>query len=270
MITYSISNQYLEYSKSIHTAGSHRNICASINLFNTFFKNNHIEHIKLIHLHNFFQQILVKSSIYQARIHRINLSGFFQWLVDMEILENNLIRKIKPFKIPQKQSLFVTENELFELLPYVKDELIIKAVRIAFYTGMRQMEILTLKWEQIYDNIIHLDNQTHITKSKKTRTIPISSKISDIFQHPKTGFIFPQTKNYPYLVSKHFKRAVIKSKLNPQLHFHNLRSGFATRAVSVGISMPVLQKLMGHSDIKTTMIYASVQDNLLTDAINMM
>lgn len=270
MITYSISNNYLEYSKSIHTVGSHRNICATINLFNTFFKNNHVEHIKLIHLYNFFQQILSKNGIYQARIHRINLSGFFQWMVDMEILETNIVRKIKPFKIPQKQSLYVTENELLELLPYIKDEQIKMAVRIAFYTGMRQMEILTLRWEQIHDNIIHLDNQTHITKSKQIRNIPISPKIQDIFQHPKTGFIFPQTKNYPFLVSKHFKRAIKKSKLNPKLHFHNLRSGFATRAVQVGIAIPVLQKLMGHADIKTTMIYASVQDNLLTDAINML
>lgn len=227
-----------------------------------------MEHIKLIQLHSFFQQILSNSSIYRARTHKINLSGFYQWMVDMEILETNIVRKIKPFKIPQKDSLYVTELELLELLPFIKDDMINKAVRIAFYTGMRQMEILTLRWEQIYDGIIHLDNQTHITKSKKTRTIPISSKISDIFQHPKTGFIFPQTKNYPYLVSKHFKRAIKKAGLNPSLHFHNLRSGFATRAVQVGIAIPVLQRLLGHANIQTTMIYAHVQDNLLSDAIN--
>lgn len=49
---------------------------------------------------------------------------------------------------------------------------------------------------------------------------------------------------------------------------HTLRHTFASHLVMRGVDLPTVQKLMGHTDIKTTMIYAHVAPDHLSDAVN--
>lgn len=49
---------------------------------------------------------------------------------------------------------------------------------------------------------------------------------------------------------------------------HSLRHTFASHLVMKGIALPTVQKLMGHSDIKTTMIYAHLAPDHLADAVD--
>jgi site-specific recombinase XerD len=57
-------------------------------------------------------------------------------------------------------------------------------------------------------------------------------------------------------VSRKFKRYVLKLGLDDKLHFHSLRHSFATWLVQDGASIYEVQKLLGHSSIKTTEIYS--------------
>jgi integrase len=60
------------------------------------------------------------------------------------------------------------------------------------------------------------------------------------------------------------KKAVKRSKLKDQrLHFHSLRHSFASWLAQKGTSIYEIQKLLGHSDIKTTQIYAHLLPNEL-------
>jgi integrase/recombinase XerD len=55
-------------------------------------------------------------------------------------------------------------------------------------------------------------------------------------------------------LQKAFKRACEKSGLmakKPTVHFHSLRHGFATQCLRKGISLRAIQKMLGHSDLKT-------------------
>src|SRR5690606_41580406 len=55
-----------------------------------------------------------------------------------------------------------------------------------------------------------------------------------------------------------FKNALKKAKINKQVGIHSLRHSFATHLLEAGTDISYIQKLLGHNDIKTTLIYAEV------------
>ena len=138
------------------------------------------------------------------------------------------------------------------------------------------MELLTLEWNQINfkDRFLILDNRNHITKSKKIRTIPLNIRAMQILTSRQIilngDLIF--TINGEGItqdsISKRFKKYVIASKLNPKLNFHSLRHTFASWLIQRGASIYSVSKLLGHSDVKVTEIYAHLRPEDLIDSVN--
>ena len=59
---------------------------------------------------------------------------------------------------------------------------------------------------------------------------------------------------------KAVKIAARRAKIDKQVSTHTMRYTFATRMLESGINIRVLQKLLGHADVKTTEIYTHVMD----------
>ena len=62
------------------------------------------------------------------------------------------------------------------------------------------------------------------------------------------------------------KRVVEKRKLTKHVHIHTLRHSYATHCLEAGISLKVIQKLLGHSSLQTTMIYLHLTESAESDA----
>ncbi|MFC4212955.1 tyrosine-type recombinase/integrase [Pedobacter lithocola] len=61
-----------------------------------------------------------------------------------------------------------------------------------------------------------------------------------------------------------FKQSLARAKINKYVGIHSLRHSFATHLLEQGTDISYIQKLLGHEDIKTTLIYAKVGKKDLT------
>lgn len=256
--------KFLLYAEPTHTDSTIRNYKTTFKFVKLFFGNIQLSEITTLKLQEYFQKRYKDSSIFAVRKDHINLSSAFSWAVDQKYLLENPCRKIKRYKLPEKLPLYFSEKEFERLLETIDNDDIKDLVIFAVKTGLRQMEILTLLKSQVIleNRTIILDNQNHITKSKKIRTIPLSNDAFLIIQKRmnlyKSELLFtlgedPIKQDY---ISKQFKKYVMAAKVNPRLHFHSLRHSFITWLLKKGASIYNVSKLAGHENLSTTEIYS--------------
>lgn len=149
-------------------------------------------------------------------------------------------------------------------------------LRVAAYTGLRQSEVLGLRWcdVDLKRHQIHVRHQ--ISRSgklvepktpKAVRRIRLGADMTAFLRRHKIAsdfskeddLVFPSHTGTPLnqsnLISRGFKPALKKAGLdglNPKITFHDLRHFFASVMITQGISSVVLADVMGHRDSRTT------------------
>lgn len=157
-----------------------------------------------------------------------------------------------------------------------------KAVRFAFLTGCRRMEILGLEWAAVD---FFTRNFKVTGKGRKERVIPMSEEIYNLLwgekdHHPVAVFTFvakrtkkkeglERGKRYPLTESglkSAMRRAVPKAGVE-NFRFHDTRHTAATRVLRKS-NLRVAQLLLGHSDVKTTTKYAHALNDDIRAALD--
>lgn len=142
----------------------------------------------------------------------------------------------------------------------IKHKLILK---ILYGCGLRVSEIVNLKKPDInfQERLMHIK----LSKGKKDRFVRIPESIKEelesYFKLNKEEILFPSnregkltTATIQAIIKKAGKKAGIKKEVYP----HLLRHSFATHLLERGTDLRLIQKLLGHSDIKTTQIYTQI------------
>lgn len=270
--------KFLIHSENLHTWKTTLQYKTTFNFLIRFLGDISVSKIKTFQIEEFIQYRIRKISLHAGRKDLINIKAAFNWGTKMEIIENNPAKNLKRIKPPEKLPLFFSKEEYSKLIDLIDNPIIKSIVVIAVNTGMRQMEILSLRWNQVslMENLIILNNQNHITKGKKIRTIPINNNCVKIFeemQKMKNGdqvfHIDGKQIKQDYIV-KNFKRYLKKCNINDKLNFHSLRHTFASWLVQSGVSIYQVSKLLGHADIKTTEIYAHLRAEDLRASVNVL
>lgn len=262
---------YLKQSESIHRPKTTKQLKTIFKMLQDHLGNVQLSSITLIDIKGFLQE---KHSVspFTAQKYLAYLRKAFSDAVSDGYLLSNPFDKIENFKIPEKQPLFFTESEFQELLKVIDDNDLKHLVIFSTHTGLRQMEALTLKWNQINfkDRYLILDNNSNITKSQKVGTVPLNITALQILTEremtKESEFVFTYkgkeiTQDF---ISKKFKKYVIKAGLNPKYRFHTLRHTNASWMVQRGASILNVSKILRHSNVKVSEIYSHLKpDNLL-------
>jgi integrase/recombinase XerD len=196
-------------------------------------------------------------------------------------------------KLEKTQRTFLSEEELewiekFPATPGTRLELHRDMFVFASYSGgLRISDILQLKWENFNDTHIGFT----IKKTGQQVSIKLPEKAIGIISKYKPkkvksdSFIFPMLKDDLNMqdpravdsaissatayINKNLKIIAAKVGINKPLSFHISRHTWATRALRKGLSIDKVSKLMGHSAIKETQIYAKLVNEELDKAMDL-
>jgi integrase len=171
-----------------------------------------------------------------------------------------------------KRDRFLSQDEtqrLFKAVQGSENTQLQYIVPMLILTGARKREVLDAKWEDF--DLDRRQWRIPTTKAGRPRFIPISTgvvallasmphveSVPWVFANPKT--------NKPYVsVFNSWNSARKKAGLS-EVRIHDLRHSFASFLVNAGRSLYEVQRILGHTQIKTTQRYAHLSQDTLLDA----
>ncbi|ART04993.1 TPA: tyrosine-type recombinase/integrase [Klebsiella pneumoniae] len=171
----------------------------------------------------------------------------------------NPLENVRQFRVDESEMAYLTIEQIDQLLQECRDSSakdLETIVKICLATGARWSEAETLRRSQISAGKVTFIK----TKGKRNRTIPLDLDL--IGELPKkNGALF--TPCY-YAFRNALERAGIDLPAGQLTHV--LRHTFASHFMMNGGNILVLQKILGHTDIKMTMRYAHFAPNHLEEA----
>ena len=142
------------------------------------------------------------------------------------------------------------------------------AIRLLMLTGCRRNEILTLRWEDV-----DLDaGELHLRDAKTgPRAVPLSPSaakiLADLPRVAGSPWVFPGKKAGDHLSSIDARWYRLRARAGLEdIRLHDLRHSFASRALALGESLPMIGKLLGHSQVETTARYAHLARDSVKDS----
>jgi integrase len=232
----------------------------------------YIASIDKLFFFNFETHLMVKKKLKSNYAHKVlsNTRKLFNFAYDLGILESKFSIRFKvKYTNPHRAILNISELKILEGLEFNKPHQ--EEARDCFifqcYTGLAYSEIKALRVENI--KLIDGDRWIVINR-KKTGTesklilLPIASDILDKYTaHPycnKIKQLLPVRSNGKYNIA--LKEVQAAGNLNTTLYSHIGRHIFAsTVALQFGLPMETLAKVLGHTNLRTTMIYGKILDN---------
>ena len=272
--------KFFRYAEPLFTGKTCGGYKTTFNFLIEHFGNKQISEISRIELEEYFFKRLRGTSIYAANRDYVHISSLFNRAVSDGYLLTNPCKAIKRFKIPEKAPLFYTPEEFQKLINCIDDQHLKSITIFAVNTGLRQMELILLKWRQIdfKEKTLILDNRTYLTKGKRIRVVPLNKNAFSILQKRYNNkaedieevFTLNGKRIEQNYLSHLFKRSVRNAKINNGLNFHSLRHTFASWLVQRGVSIYTVSKLLGHADIATTQIYSHLRREDLRNAADLL
>ena len=144
-----------------------------------------------------------------------------------------------------------------------------KAYLFACFSGLRISDIRALRWK----NIIVEDGQffamLFMQKTGKELKIPLPDKAMEIISirgnDEDKVFFLPSNPT----VEDNLKKWAEAAGINKHLTFHTARHTYATLLLTLGADLYTVSKMLGHTNVATTQIYAKVVDKKKVDAVNL-
>ncbi|MBU3587821.1 tyrosine-type recombinase/integrase [Polynucleobacter sp. 31A-FELB] len=173
-----------------------------------------------------------------------------------------------------KRDRFLTQEEtqrLFEAVTKSDNPLLQYIIPMLILTGARKREVLDARWEDF--DIDKRQWRIPVTKAGRPRYVPLSNGVLTLLAnipHKETvPWVFANPKtDKPYVSIYGSWNSARTSVGLRDVCIHSLRHSMASNLVNSGRSLYEVQRILGHTQIKTTQRYAHLSQDTLLDAVN--
>ncbi|MCP3029019.1 site-specific integrase [Halobacillus sp. A5] len=260
--------------------------------------NIKLSHLKPIHIQNFYNHLSSEKGLAGASIQKIHtlIKDSLKKAVRWELLFKNPMDAIDRPKIIKPDVEVWTTEEANTFMAKAENDPLFMAFYLAYTTGMRQGEILGLRWKDIdFDKKLLMIRQTLVPGAKKlksgaksragTRTISLPDKAviklqkykkrmdiekqlaADIFQDNDlvvcTGLGTPINSSN---LRRTFHRLIEEAQVKP-IRFHDLRHTHATVLLLQNVNPKIVSERLGHADVRLTLdTYSHLLPNMQLEA----
>ena len=203
------------------------------------------------------------------------LNGALNAAVRADVIKVNPFTKIgnsDKIRRPESKREYMTIEELRTLIATpMKNEAVKQAYLFSCFCGLRISDIIGLKWGNVYVDNGQYRLEVVMQKTKEPIYLPLSPEA--LRWMPERGdktsedsvFDLPSTTHINILLKPWAKAAGIDKKFS----FHTARHTFATMMLTLGADLYTTSKLLGHTDVKMTQVYAKIVNRKKDEAVNL-
>lgn len=208
---------------------------------------------------------VVEDKNYAYASHKQLVSAIKLYLSE---IHNNTVdfSAVYPTQRPQHIPEVMSKKEVKAVFHNIKNEKHLAMITTIYALGLRSGELIGLRINDISGErkTIHIHN----AKGNKDRILPLPAKLHTLLQdyfrkYNPVEFLFNGQSNGAYSAEslrKVFKTACAKAGFSKKFTLHTLRHSYATHLLESGTDVRIIQQLLGHNSIKTTMIYTHVSN----------
>lgn len=212
-----------------------------------------------------------------AQSYLMVLNAALNTAVREEMMRSNPLLSIDASDKPhggQSMREYLTVEEIKTLMEtpcQPKDEATKSAFLFSCFCGLRYSDVAALTWGNIEESNGHYTAKVIIKKTERPLYVPLSSEA--LRWMPERGTAADDDKVFSLPDYQGVRRSLKKwlegVKINKHITFHVARHTFATLMLTLGADLYTTSKLLGHSKVTTTQIYAKIVDAKKVEAVNL-
>jgi integrase/recombinase XerD len=253
-----------------YSSNTIRTYLGEMAVFLAAIKNNVADEFSVDRIKQYFAYCLSTLKISENTAHsRMNaLKFYYEQVLGKTKFFVELPRPKKPQKLPK----VISEESILKGLLGVANKKHRALLFLAYSAGLRVSEVVKIKITDInYDRSQLLIEGA---KGKKDRMVTLAKSLVPIIEDYKKDYspsfyLFEGQNRAAHYNARSaqviFKAAFNNLGLDSRLSFHSLRHSFATHLLDGGTDISYIQKMLGHNDIKTTLIYADVSQKKVAE-----
>ena len=194
---------------------------------------------------------------------------------------SELMLKMQTVQVPQKLPVVLSRDEVTRLIaaaPNLKSQ---TALSVAYATGLRVSEVIGLKVTDIDSKRMTLRVEQGKGRKDRYAMMPplLLERLRAWWRLANSqgkmlpgGWLFPGMNPTNPLTARQLNRAIViaaeTAKLDKRVSMHTLRHSFATHLLEQKVDIRLIQVMLGHKKLETTVVYTHVATEILREVVN--
>lgn len=201
-----------------------------------------------------------------------------KFLYTVTLKRPEVVKDISHPKRPQTLPVILSQEEVLRIFESIRSVKYKAIITTAYAAGLRVSEVCGLRIADIDSQRMRI--HVRAGKGKKDRYVMLGESLLALLRQyykaarPQGEYLFPGQKPHRPLcttsVIRVLRRVIRETGLTKRVTMHTLRHCFATHLLEAGTDIRILQVLLGHSSISTTLRYTHITDRLFQKLVSPM